>query len=324
MKSAVFAFILISIVLSYGIFALRKPFKGSEVKAAIVQPNLPAYMKQSYDEFLDARFELIKSFLVQLENDSIDLIVFPETASPVYLMHENMFSTYLKEFSLKYNKNILMGSLRIKYDRKKRMFDYYNSAFFITPADTMQFYDKMRPVPFVERIPFDNVLTKLRKIDYGQGGFTPGSVSTVFSGDSLRFSAYICFESMFPTQVSGFTRAGARFLVNISEDVWFINSIAPYQHFAVGRMRAVENRRYVLRSSNPGISAIIDPYGRIVESIPLNKSGIIKGSIVQSDRLTFFVKSANIVPKLILILITIYLILKFLRRFYVHKIKNSA
>lgn len=321
--SAASAAIILAFIILYGFISMNSQFEGEHVKVDVVQPNLPAYMKQSYDEFLEARFELVKGLLEETKNDSSQLVVFPETASPVYLMRENIFSDYLLKFASENSKSILMGSLRLKYDRSKRMFDYYNSAFFISPGDTMQYYDKMRPVPFVERIPFDNRFIKLRKIDYGQGGFTPGAGSTVFRGKGIAFSAYICFESMFPTQVSKFTSNGARFLTNISEDVWFINSIAPYQHFAVGRMRSVENRRFVLRASNPGISAVIDPCGRVVKSLGINRRGIISADIIQSDRLTFFVKSGNIIPKLFLCIIFTYFIFKSVWRFYVSKIKNS-
>ena len=299
-------------VFIYGKIQLSKEEYGPVLNIAIVQPNIVGEAKGFDETSRVYRENKILNYLKHIENK--DLIIFPETASPVYLQRNTPFRQALIDYVKEHHSDIIIGSLRLKYDIKKRIFKYYNSAYLIN--DSLAFYDKVRPLGFAERLPFDDKLTFLRKIPLGQGDFSPGKSFKIFSINDIKFAVYICFESVFPTMAAKFVRNGAEFLINISEDIWFKGGIGPYQHFALGIFRAVENNRYILRSSNPGISAIIDTKGRIVKSLPIYTDGIIEGKIIANDKLTFYTKFDNIVPKLFILFLIIFYAVKYIWRIY--------
>jgi len=238
---------------------------------------------------------------------------------------KNDIKTFLVDYTNENSKAILIGGLTYEYGEKNEEDNYYNSAFLISPNETIQSYNKIRCVPFVERLPYEEKLKFIKKIDYGQGGYSVGKNYTVFNYNNKKFSAYICFESIFPTHISAFVRNGAQFLVNISEDAWFIKGIGAYQHYQSGILRAVENRRYLIRVSNPGISAVIDPYGTIIFSTKLNTDGVFTKEIVMNDKLSIFTRSGNLIPKIFLWITLLILIFKIIwRKYGTAKIKNRS
>jgi len=319
--------ILLFTVVLYGSFRIKNQYYGETIKVTIVQPNIPGEMKESYREFIEYRFKAIKENLEKAKTQEGEIVIFPETASPVYLTKrsKNEIKTYLIDFANENSKSILIGGLTYEYGSKNEEDRYYNSAFLIAPNETIQTYNKIRCVPFVERLPYEEKLRFLKKIDYGQGGYSVGKEQTVFKAGKSRFSAYICFESIFPTYVSTFAKNGAQFLVNISEDAWFVKGIGAYQHFQAGILRAVENRRYLVRVSNPGISGVIDPNGKIVASTKLNTAEVFTEDIVLNDSITFFTASGNILPKIFLLIMIFMIIFKLIRRHNgTAKTKNSA
>lgn len=308
--------LLLFLVVIYGSVRINEERTGEIMRVTVVQPDIPGEMKESYREFIDFRFASIKDNLETARQQDGELIVFPETASPVYLTKHsrNEIKSYLEEYSAQTGKYILIGGLTYDYGGKREEDRYYNSAFLISPGETVAAYNKIRCVPFVERLPYQEYMPFLKRIDYGQGGYSTGKEQTVFDIKGRRVSAYICFESIFPTYVSSFTRRGAQLLINISEDAWFTKGIGAVQHYKAGIMRSVENRRYLVRSSNPGISAVIDPCGRVVEATNLNESRVFTAEVMLLDRLTFFAASGNILPKIFLLITIAFAALKIIRR----------
>jgi len=159
----------------------------------------------------------------------------------------------------------------------------YNAALFLRPHDyRVQTYYKMRLAPFSERVPFAEQLPFLeslaQKISRDVGDYTPGREVKVFDftvpgpGGSAPFSAIICFESIFPELVSSFVEAGAGFLVIITNDGWFGRTSGPYQHAQAAVLRAVENRVWIARCANTGVSCFIDPLGRMVRKTRLDEA----------------------------------------------------
>jgi apolipoprotein N-acyltransferase len=128
-------------------------------------------------------------------------------------------------------------------------------------------YDKIHLVPFGEYVPLRRWLTFAGKLTADLGDFAPGSVYAVGSLPDGRFATYICYEAVFPDAVRRFTAGGAELLINISNDGWFGRSSAPAQHLMMARVRAVENRRWLLRDTNNGFTVSVDPYGRIVAQL---------------------------------------------------------
>jgi apolipoprotein N-acyltransferase len=144
-----------------------------------------------------------------------------------------------------------------------------NSAVLLNPAGIRVFtYDKIHLVPFGEYVPMRRWLSFAGRLTADISDFTPGTAYSVAHLPDGSFGVFICYEAIFPAEVREFTRGGAQLLINISNDGWFGRSSAPAQHLMMARVRAVENRRWLLRDTNNGFTASIDPYGRIVAQMP--------------------------------------------------------
>jgi apolipoprotein N-acyltransferase len=152
----------------------------------------------------------------------------------------------------------------------------------------------MHLVPFGEYVPLKNLLFFAESLTRQVGEFVPGTEYTVSALDGHHISTAICYESIFPNMVRQFVKRGSELLVVITNDGWFGESSAPYQHLRMGVVRSVENRRYMVRTANTGISAIIDPYGRIETSTPIGIRTIVDGTAYfRSDR-TFYTQYGDV------------------------------
>jgi apolipoprotein N-acyltransferase len=128
-------------------------------------------------------------------------------------------------------------------------------------------YAKIHLVPFAEYVPLGSVFFFARHLTQQAGDFKSGTARLVLAtGDGHQFGVFICYESIFADEVRRFAKSGAEVLVNISDDEWFGDTSAPWQHLNMARMRAIENRRWLLRDTNSGVTAAIDPYGRVTQS----------------------------------------------------------
>jgi len=147
--------------------------------------------------------------------------------------------------------------------------EIYNSAALIDPeSGYVGRYDKVHLVPFGEFVPFERIFSFAGGLTQEVGNFNRGKSRNDFYAGGHAYGVFICYESVFGDEVREFARNGAEVFVNISNDGWYGDTSAPFQHIAMAQMRAIENRRWILRDTNTGITASIDPYGRIVESVP--------------------------------------------------------
>jgi apolipoprotein N-acyltransferase len=140
-------------------------------------------------------------------------------------------------------------------------------------------YRKIHLVPFGEMIPFEDRFDVLKRIDLGEGDFSPGTDATLFDINGSPFAVAICFESIYPELMGDFVDAGARFIVNITNDEWFGPSIGPSQHAQMAVMRAAEYRVGLARCANTGISMVVDPYGRIFGQTDLFVRDVLEGEV---------------------------------------------
>jgi apolipoprotein N-acyltransferase len=165
----------------------------------------------------------------------------------------------------------------------------YNSAM-IVGADGVRIgrYDKIHLVPFGEYIPFKDLLFFAHKLTGRVAEFTRGNERQVFHLNGHRYGVFICYEAVFADEVRQFARLGAEVLVNVSDDGWYGDTSAPWQHLNMARMRAVENRRWVLRDTNNGVTAAIDPYGRVRQSIPRHRTDALPAEYGFRDDITFY------------------------------------
>jgi apolipoprotein N-acyltransferase len=155
-------------------------------------------------------------------------------------------------------------------------------------------YDKIHLVPFGEYIPFKRLIFFARKLTGRVSEFTRGDEREVFRLNGHHYGVFICYESVFADEVRHFAQLGAEVLVNISDDGWYGDTSAPWQHLNMARMRAIENRRWLLRDTNNGVTAVIDPYGRVRQSIPRHQVGALPAQYGFRDDVTFYTAHGDV------------------------------
>ena len=258
----------------YGAGWWRDPTGGPVIGVGLLQGNIDQAVK--WDRSYQVRtLETYERLARQAAVERPSLIVWPETAVPFFLRHEAELGARVRAVAVATGVPMLVGSPDRGTDGL-----LYNSAFLIdTDGRLAGRYDKRHLVPFGEYVPLQRVFFFLDKLVTGIGDFGRGESATVFGSDAGRFSVMICYEVIFPAEVRGFTRAGAQFLVNITNDAWFGRSGAPYQHLAMAAMRAVENGSYLIRAANTGVTAIITPTGEILRQTPIFTEAVLTGTI---------------------------------------------
>ena len=217
--------------------------------------------------------------LDQLERISVDaatkmpgLIVWPEVPAP-FSLQEADFAARTQRIARDSGQDFLVGVEDWKHDAAGK-FIATNSAALLDPSGNRIFtYDKIHLVPFGEYVPLRRWLTFAGKLTADIGDFTPGTEYRVGRLPGGSFGSFICFEGVLPGAVRQFTANGAELLINISNDGWFGRSAAPAQHVMMARVRAVENRRWLLRDTNNGFTVDVDPYGRTVAALPTDIRG---------------------------------------------------
>jgi apolipoprotein N-acyltransferase len=235
--------------------------------AVLVQPNI-----STTEDWTAASVERIERDLARLSVETVktaasgpppSLIVWPEMPAPFYYDADARFRELVDSLARATNVNVLLGVVGHRADGAP-----VNSAALVSRAGTLvSRYDKMNLVPFGEFVPwpFGGIT---QKISTEAGDFAPGTRLVVSPMDGHRIGAFICYESVFPNFVRQFAANGAEVLFNLSNDGFFGRSAARLQHLDIVRMRAAENRRWILRATNDGITATIDPAGRLRGTLP--------------------------------------------------------
>ncbi len=242
--------------------------------AHLVQTNFP--QSESYPpDWLQVH----AGELDQLEHISVDaahqipgIIIWPEVPAPFSFL-EQPFADRAKRIAQDSGNYFLVGVVDWKRTPDGKWLAS-NSAVLLNPQGQRIFgYDKIHLLPFGEYVPLRGWLTFAKKLTADISDFTPGSTYGVAQLPQGKFGVFICYEAIFPSEVRQFTANGAELLVTISNDGWFGRSSAPEQHMAMARVRAVENRRWLLRDTNNGYTESIDPYGRTAAQLALDIRG---------------------------------------------------
>jgi apolipoprotein N-acyltransferase len=197
------------------------------------------------------------------------------------------------------SKNLLVGDLIIKNES-----DIYNSAILIAEdGEITSSYDKVHLVPFGEYLPLSKYLTKFNflKILANDHGLSKGKSYDPISTPLGQARVLICYEIIFSSEVMR-SETRPNFIINLSNDAWFDNNSGPYQHFLNAKFRSVENGLPVIRSSNKGISAIIDPYGRVIKRLSLNEEGSIYSRLPEKIPETIYLRYENFIVLALLFL----------------------
>lgn len=272
------AVVLWVIVFFTGLWRLNTVEKKSTTAAysvAVIQPNVDPVQK--WDRSFRAELiALMDSLTVQAMALQPDLVLWPESALPVYLRT----SPIRKQFQAYVSNNgipILSGTVDITTDEEGK--HYYNGSILMDVDNSQKMYHKIHLVPFAEYIPFSDKYPQLKKLNFGQGNFEHGREYTIFNVHEKRLGNMICYESSFPRIAKKFVDSGADLLSIQTNDAWSGDSPGAYQHFAVAQLRAVENRVPIVRSANTGISGIIAPSGKAEQKLAFYEQGIIYGSL---------------------------------------------
>jgi apolipoprotein N-acyltransferase len=245
---------------------------GEGFRATVVQANIPQSMKWNPDE----RIASLRAYL-ELTRESWDseLVVWPETAVPDFLHRvRKALIEPLAEEARQQDAELVIGIPVMDLQARA----YFNGMISLGTADDS--YRKRHLVPFGELIPFRDWLGPLaRAFDVPMSDFSAGEAPRPLLrvGDRLA-GASICYEDAFPAEVKE-ALPEAAYLINISNDAWFGDSLAPHQHLEMARMRALENERWLVRATNTGISAIIDHRGRIVGILPSFERGTFSAEV---------------------------------------------
>ncbi len=270
-------------------------FTGSrgdkDLRVALLQGNVDQGVKWD-PAYQMATLEIYRRLTMKAAGEGAALIVWPETAAPFFLRWEPKLARMVLDMASRAGTFLLVGSPDREGDGEER---YFNSAFLISPeGKIVGKYDKIHMVPFGEYVPLKRFLFFIQKMAEGIGDFSGGERYTLFSLPRGRFGVTICYEIIFPNQVRQYVNRGAEFLVNITNDAWFGRSSAPYQHLAMAVFRAVENQVYVVRSANTGVTAIIDPAGRIMKQTDLFVEAVLVGEISLRKGTTFYTRYGDL------------------------------
>ena len=246
---------------------------GADHTALLVQQNIPILEGADWTkDYLEGTLRDLSSISMQpTENGQRpSLIVWPESPSPFYT-NDPIFRNALGNLARQANTWILVGSLGQRNAMHSQQMEsaVYNSGSLFSPqGELVTRYDKVHLVPFGEYVPFRRLFSFAAGLTDQVGDFTSGTSRLPLQSGDMKVGVFICYESIFPDEIRQSAANGAEVLVNISNDGWYGDSGAYAQHLRQARMRAIENSRWLLRDTNTGVTASIDPYGRIVASVP--------------------------------------------------------
>jgi apolipoprotein N-acyltransferase len=227
------------------------------------------------------------------------LIAWPESPAP-FDESDPRFKDSIGKIARSVQAPIVTGGIGWTLNSEDNEWDYFNSALvFGANGEKVGRYDKIHLVPFGEYIPFQNLLSFAHKLTGRVSKFTRGTERKVFrlptaAGGAHRYGIFICYEAVFADEVRHFAQLGAEVLVNISDDGWYGDTSAAWQHLNMARMRAIENRRWILRDTNTGVTCVIDPYGVVRQSIPRHQTDALPAEFAFRDDITFYTEHGDL------------------------------
>jgi apolipoprotein N-acyltransferase len=301
---------------------LQPPPAATSATAVLIQPNLDvgasglwtdaAEWNQHIATFVKLADEQCKSYIAGIPQTGAlsgevvcppytthpDLVAWPESPAP-YFEGDPRYQKAVAFIAQATKAPLIVGSFGMDY-RPEGGWSDFNSAIVMSPTGArVGRYDKIHLVPFGEYVPFSRLLFFARKLTGKVSKFNRGEDRKVFrlatqSGTSHRYGVFICYEAVFADEVRQFAQMGAEVLVNISDDAWYGDTSAPWQHLNMARMRAIENRRWILRDTNNGVTASIDPYGRVRQSIPRHVEDALPAQYGFRDDMTFYSEHGDV------------------------------
>lgn len=276
LAATILKFVILSFIFGHFQIDESKLVYDSKTKLRMVQANIKQEMKWD-DE------EKYKNFLkhVMMSNSrdfgDVKAVIWGETSVPYIIDDNPQLLSYLSD-AVPPQGVLITGGLRLERQEKVKV---WNSVFVVSKSGVTQHYDKHHLVPFGEYVPFQKFLPFIDKITGGGEGFARGDGPKTLLTESFSFSPLICYEVIFSGEVLNKNQR-PDLLVNLTNDAWFGNSSGPYQHFDMAIMRSIEYGISTVRVAGSGISAFIDPFGRVIKKINLNQEGVIDVDLVKN------------------------------------------
>lgn len=290
---AISAFIIFSLVLAYGWYRLDTISSRTPIdriaRISLIQGNIP--QEDKWDEaLLEKNVRVYKRYMSLIKESEVSLAVWPEAAYP-YVIPLSQRAVNPDVLGLNPEKEngpwLLFGALSV--DKANEKEPLYNSAILVDNfGDVRARYHKGHLVPFGEYVPYKKLFFFAKKLTAPVGEFLAGKGFHPIQVKDFKVGPLICYEDVFPEISREFVVNGANLLINMTNDAWYGWTSAAYQHLAISIFRAVENRRYVVRATNTGVTAVIDPKGIVELETRLFTRGIMATGISLLSGLTVY------------------------------------
>ena len=296
----------------------RPPKPLASATAVLIQPNLdvggdndwagPGEWDSHIAQFQHLAAEQCKTYIAGIPqtgagNGEIicppypthpDLVVWPEAPAP-FFENDPRFQKAMASVVESSGAPLIVSGIGSNPDPgTNEVLDHVSAMVFGADGQEVGRYDKIHLVPFGEFVPFPKLLFFAHKLTGAVSRFTPGTERTTFRLNGHRYGVFICYEAVFADEVRQFAQLGGEVLVNISDDGWYGDTSAPWQHLNMARMRAIENRSWLLRDTNNGVTAVIDPYGRVRQSIPRHQIDALPAQYGFRDDITFYTAHGDV------------------------------
>jgi len=294
--------------------------KSMPVNVIAVQPNIDPYEKNGGIPPAD-QLRTLTHLSDSVAQTNTEYFIWPETAIPSYANEENIRNTgeyiFAQKFLNKYkNGTLITGIESVKFYNGKETisakqdgnggtyYDNFNSAMQVENSSNVQFYHKSKLVPGVEKMPFPKTLSFLAPVFAGLGGTVSGwgwqdHPGVFYSQNGVGVAPVICYESLWGSWIAESVKNGAQFIAIITNDGWWGNTSGKDQHFLYAKLRAIETRRWVVRSANTGLSGFIDQRGDVIKVSKWWTRDALKADINLNDQMTFYTKSGDIIAQLL-------------------------
>lgn len=291
----IISLVLLGLSLGYGYQRLASGStlpEGPPLKICLVQPNIPQDLKWD-PGYLTATLEKLRTLTRTCLPERPALVIWPEAATPFFYQAEENYREILGDTVREAGTLLLFGSP--SYEEVPGGQEFFNSAFLLSPRNSIVGkYDKIHLVPYGEYVPLQRFFPFIQKMVEGISDFSPGRDIQNMSLPACSFATLICYEIIFPDLVRRFVDRGAQFIVNITNDAWFGATSAPQQHLSMAVFRAVENKRFIARCANTGISAFIAPSGRITRQTNIFTEAVLHDMIYCIQQRTVYTRYGDI------------------------------
>jgi apolipoprotein N-acyltransferase len=267
---------------------------GDPIRVGMIQGNVslgersdPARVPIIFDSYLRMTREAIAK--------GAEFVIWPESATPFVFENDPVSAARIRTLARQAKVPILLGSDQVTPAGSGIPTRYYNSAFLVRPDGTTGgAYRKMHLVPFGEYVPAKHIFFFAAPLVEAVSDFSAGEEPTLLPIDRHKISTAICYEVVYPDLVRQFVAGGSELLTTITNDAWFGDTSAPYQHFEQAAMRAIEEGRYLVRAANTGISGIVDPYGRVLEQTAIFQPAVLVGEARFLQASTFYARHGDV------------------------------